>query len=140
MSEETKSNLKSGKTRITIRLDSKIVAWFKQQTETEENLGSSYQALINDALLKHIENQAYSIEETIRQTIREEIAAYAVTPLAESTSQTKKSKQEDAYPDIPDDSPFKEIIGMFDGGPGDSSQRVNEIVMAEISKKYGANS
>ena len=136
MSEEKKSKSKSGKTRITIRLDPKIIAWFKQQAE--ENLGSTYQALINDALLKHIENQAYSIEETIRRTIREELAVYKVP--AEVKSIPVKPNLPKGSPindELPDSNPFKGLVGIFHGGPSDTAERAEEILEAEVHPIYG---
>ena len=42
------------KTRITIRIDTKILNWFRQQVH--EAGGGSYQTMINDALKNHIES------------------------------------------------------------------------------------
>jgi len=41
-----------GKTRITIRLDEDVIAWFRSQVD--EAGGGNYQTLINDALRHHI--------------------------------------------------------------------------------------
>jgi hypothetical protein len=41
-----------GKTRITIRLDEDILAWFR--TQVDEAGGGNYQTLINDALRQYI--------------------------------------------------------------------------------------
>ena len=62
------------KTRITIRLDSDVVSWFKEQVNQAE--GGSYQALINEALRKHIEDQKEPLEEILRRVIREELNDY----------------------------------------------------------------
>ncbi|MHB1608459.1 MAG: BrnA antitoxin family protein [Acidiferrobacter thiooxydans] len=60
------------KTRITIRLDEDILAWFRQQVN--EAGGGNYQSLINDALRDHIERgTAQPLEETLRRIIREEM-------------------------------------------------------------------
>ncbi|MHB1529976.1 MAG: BrnA antitoxin family protein [Acidiferrobacteraceae bacterium] len=59
------------KTRITIRLDGDIIAWFRHQTN--EAGGGNYQSLINDALRKHIEHGAVPFEDTLRRVIREEL-------------------------------------------------------------------
>ena len=61
------------KTRITIRLDSDIVQWFKQQVH--EAGGGSYQSLINQALREHIKRQKEPIEAILRRVIREELKA-----------------------------------------------------------------
>ena len=42
------------KTRITIRLDTKILNWFRQRVH--EAGGGNYQTLINDALKSHIKS------------------------------------------------------------------------------------
>jgi hypothetical protein len=44
------------KTRITIRLDTKILQWFWQRVD--EAGGGNYQTLINEALKNYIESQA----------------------------------------------------------------------------------
>jgi uncharacterized protein (DUF4415 family) len=61
-----------GKTRITIRLNNDVLAWFRGQAE--EAGGGSYQSLINAVLQKHIVEQAEEpIEKVLRRVIREEI-------------------------------------------------------------------
>lgn len=60
-----------GKTRITIRLDSDIIAWFRNQVHTAG--GGNYQTLINNALREYIIRQEQSIEEVVRRIIREEL-------------------------------------------------------------------
>ncbi len=62
-----------GKTRITIRIDDDVLAWFKQQVNQAG--GGSYQALINTALRQHITRQAEPLEHTLRRVIREELKA-----------------------------------------------------------------
>ena len=61
------------KVRITIRLDRDIIDWFR--SKVEEQGGGSYQAMLNDALRKHIENKEQSLEETLRRVVREELHA-----------------------------------------------------------------
>ena len=63
----------SNKVRITIRLDRDIIEWFR--SKVEEQGGGSYQAMLNDALRKHMENQEQSLEETLRRVVREELHA-----------------------------------------------------------------
>ena len=58
-----------GKTRITIRLDSEVIEWFKSQVN--EAGGGNYQSLINEALKGHI--QQNNLERTLRRLIREEL-------------------------------------------------------------------
>ena len=60
-----------GKTRITIRLDEDVIAWFRAQVETAG--GGNYQSLINDALTQHIANAREPLEETLRRVVREEM-------------------------------------------------------------------
>ncbi len=63
------------KTRITIRLDSDIVSWFKEQVHLAG--GGNYQTLINEALRRHIQDARESLEETLRRVLREELHASA---------------------------------------------------------------
>lgn len=60
-----------GKTRITIRLDDAVIAWFRDQVD--EAGGGNYQSLINDALRDHIARTREPLEATLRRVIREEI-------------------------------------------------------------------
>ena len=45
-----------GKTRITIRLDEDVLAWFKEQVHRAG--GGNYQTLINAALREHVKRRA----------------------------------------------------------------------------------
>ena len=60
-----------GKTRITIRLDNDVVAWFRH--EVTEAGGGNYQSLINSALREYIAQREESLEDTLRKVIREEL-------------------------------------------------------------------
>jgi uncharacterized protein (DUF4415 family) len=60
-----------GKTRITIRLDDDVLAWFRRQVDLAG--GGNYQTLINDALQQHIARVREPLEDTLRRVIREEI-------------------------------------------------------------------
>ncbi len=42
-----------GKTRITIRIDTDVLDWFR--AEVERAGGGNYQTLVNDALREHVE-------------------------------------------------------------------------------------
>jgi len=64
----------SGKTRITIRLDDDILAWFKQRVHDAG--GGNYQTLINHALRSFIENKTEPLESVLRSVLREELARY----------------------------------------------------------------
>ena len=62
-----------GKTRITIYLDDKVVAGFKQRGEA---MGKGYQTLINDALAAALtESDAPVTVSNLRQILREELHA-----------------------------------------------------------------
>jgi uncharacterized protein (DUF4415 family) len=63
----------AGKTRITIRLDSEIVDWFKAQVN--EAGGGNYQSLINEGLKSNI--QQHGLERMLRKLIREELRRVA---------------------------------------------------------------
>ncbi len=63
--------LPKGKTRITIRLDDDILAWFR--TQVEDAGGGNYQTLINDCLREAMRRAREPLEDTLRRVIREEI-------------------------------------------------------------------
>lgn len=60
-----------GKTRITIRLDADLVAWFRDQVNRAG--GGNYQRLINEALREHMQREKAPLEDTLRRVIREEL-------------------------------------------------------------------
>jgi uncharacterized protein (DUF4415 family) len=60
-----------GKTRITIRIDTDILDWFRKQVDAAG--GGNYQTLMNQALRMHIEQRDNGLEETLRRVIREEL-------------------------------------------------------------------
>ena len=60
-----------GKTRITIRLDDEVLAWFREQVERAG--GGNYQRVINEALRQHMRRSDEPLEKTLRRVIREEI-------------------------------------------------------------------
>jgi uncharacterized protein (DUF4415 family) len=61
----------SNKTRITIRLDTDIVDWFRNQVH--EAGGGNYQTLINEALRVYVWHRSGLFEDTLRRVIREEL-------------------------------------------------------------------
>ncbi|WP_299487798.1 BrnA antitoxin family protein [Acaryochloris sp. IP29b_bin.137] len=61
----------SGKTRITIRLDDEVLAWFREQVHRAG--GGNYQTLINEVLHQHIQTSRESLEATLRKVVREEL-------------------------------------------------------------------
>ncbi len=60
-----------GKTRITIRLDDEVLAWFREQVQSAG--GGNYQTMINEALRQHIQQSGEPLEETLRRVVREEL-------------------------------------------------------------------
>ena len=58
-----------GKTKISIRLDNRVLAYFRSRVE--EAQGGNYQTLINDALIEYMQQQ--SMLDIVRQAIREEL-------------------------------------------------------------------
>ena len=63
----------ANKTRITIRIDSEIIEWFK--TQVEKSGGGNYQTLINTALRHFVEGQQEPLEKVLRKVLREELKA-----------------------------------------------------------------
>lgn len=61
------------KERITIRIDSEILAWFRKQAHAQS--GGSYQTAINHALGEYITSRSGALENTLRKVLREELAA-----------------------------------------------------------------
>ncbi len=59
------------KTRITIRLDTDVLHWFRNQVH--EAGGGNYQTLINEALRQYIQVQDTVLEGILRKVIREEL-------------------------------------------------------------------
>ncbi len=74
-----------GKTRITIRIDDDILAWFRAQVHAAG--GGNYQALINSALRQFISSRREALEDTLRRVLREELAVHeGGTPYGRSKS------------------------------------------------------
>ena len=65
--------LPPGKTRITIRIDTDILNWFREQVHKRG--GGSYQTLLNDALREYVGWRERNLEMTLRKVIREELRA-----------------------------------------------------------------
>lgn len=62
-----------GKTRITIRIDTDLLNWFREQVNARG--GGNYQTIMNEALRAYIRHQDKTLEETLRKVIREELQA-----------------------------------------------------------------
>ncbi len=60
-----------GKTRITIRIDTDILNWFRNQIHKAG--GGNYQTLINNALREYIQQTNSTLERKLRKVIREEL-------------------------------------------------------------------
>ena len=60
-----------GKTRITIRLDDDVLAWFREKVE--ESGGGNYQTMINDTLRTFVEGQREPLEAILRRVVKEEL-------------------------------------------------------------------
>jgi hypothetical protein len=63
--------LPKGKTRITIRIDTEVLDWFRE--EVNRSGGGNYQTLMNDALRQHVGAKRENLEETLRRVLREEL-------------------------------------------------------------------
>ena len=61
----------TGKTRITIRLDDDVLAWFRHQADAAGS--GSYQTMINAALRRYVETEQEPFEATLRRVLREEL-------------------------------------------------------------------
>jgi uncharacterized protein (DUF4415 family) len=62
----------SGKTRITIWVDTDVLDWFRAQAERE---GRGYQAAMNVALRQYTQQDEPPLPELLRTIIREELHA-----------------------------------------------------------------
>ena len=60
-----------GKTRITIRVDSDVLDWFRDQVVKAG--GGNYQTMMNQALREHMNERREPLEKTLRRVIREEL-------------------------------------------------------------------
>ena len=65
-----------GKTKISIRLDTAVIDYFRDQVEAAG--GGNYQTLINDALVAYIQQRA--MLDAVRQVVREELADLTASP------------------------------------------------------------
>jgi len=60
-----------GKTRITIRIDTDVLDWFRQQVNAAG--GGNYQTLMNQALRTYVEQRESGLEDMLRRVLREEL-------------------------------------------------------------------
>jgi len=61
-----------GKTRITIRLDDDVLAWFREQVHRAG--GGNYQTMINTALRQVMAQAHEPLEQVLRRVVREELS------------------------------------------------------------------
>ena len=61
---------RGGKTRITMRVDSEVLAMFRAQAEMT---GGNYQTMINDALREYV--QGRHLAEVVREAVRDSLKA-----------------------------------------------------------------
>ena len=61
----------TGKTRITIRIDTDLLDWFRQQVNAAG--GGNYQTLINGVLRRHVEDRDEALADLLRRVVREEL-------------------------------------------------------------------
>ena len=61
----------AAKTRITIRIDDDVLAWFREQVNAAG--GGNYQKMINLALREHVSRSREPLEATLRRVLREEL-------------------------------------------------------------------
>ena len=61
----------AGKTRITIRLDTDVLDWFRDQVNKAG--GGNYQTMSNAALREYVEKQTEPLEKILRRVVREEL-------------------------------------------------------------------
>ena len=59
------------KTRITIRVDTNILNWFRDQVHRRG--GGNYQTFINEALREYTNLKDSDLEKAVRKVIREEL-------------------------------------------------------------------
>jgi uncharacterized protein (DUF4415 family) len=60
-----------GKTRITIRLDTDILDWFRDQVNAAG--GGNYQTMMNNALREYVAEQKEPLEKMLRRVVRQEL-------------------------------------------------------------------
>src|SRR5262249_10336000 len=76
-----------GRTKISIRLNNKVFEFFK--SIVREGGGGNYQTVINAALLEHIDRA--SCLDAVRQVVREELAPYGGTRMAQRGSTPRRT-------------------------------------------------
>lgn len=67
-----------GKTRITIRIDTDILNWFR--AGVHDGGGGNYQTLINAGLRQYIQHHDKTLEDTLRRIVKEELQQAPCSP------------------------------------------------------------
>ena len=86
--------LAPGKTKISLRLDNAVLAYFRSLVE--EAGGGNYQTLINDALVAYI--QQHTLLDTVRLAIRQELQAASASHQPPPAVTQALPKQHAAHP------------------------------------------
>jgi uncharacterized protein (DUF4415 family) len=60
-----------GKTRITIRLDTDTLDWFRDQVNAAG--GGNYQTMMNNALREYVAERREPLEKMLRRVVRQEL-------------------------------------------------------------------
>ena len=76
------------KTQITIRVDTDILNWFRNQVHKAG--GGNYQTLINEVLKEYIQQRNTTFERTLRRIIREELQTKAAGARVSKKSRNKQ--------------------------------------------------
>lgn len=77
----------SNKTRITIRVDTDILNWFRGQVHKAG--GGNYQTLMNEALREYIQHRDTNLERILRRVIQEELQPGIIRTSTRRKSGTK---------------------------------------------------
>ncbi len=85
----------AGKTRITIRIDDDVLAWFREQVNAAG--GGNYQKLINLALREHVSRRREPLEATLRRVLREELTQPNRTAVSSTSSLRETIDEADEY-------------------------------------------
>lgn len=80
-----------GKTRVTIRLDTDVIEWFKAQQPPGG--GAGYQTAINDALRAHMLAREGELEALLRRVVGEELDARRAGPKRSGGGAARKRRK-----------------------------------------------
>ena len=77
-----------GKTRITIRIDTEVLDWFREQVHAAG--GGNYQTMMIDALRVYVEGKTEPFEEMLRRVLEEVLPR---TPAREKAAATRRRER-----------------------------------------------